>query len=139
MEDFECQFSHKSEVRFAVDMNDEEVDAEDRPTKSSKRGKKKATKSKATKKTAASKQDEDNEERENEKENLVEEFAKLNLEQESPPKVDKATNVREILKVDKEGTVSRTEVRLSGQRGDKPPATMKTRKQRKAAMQAQQD
>ena len=66
----------------------------------------------------------------------MKEFSNLNLEQPSPSKVDKATNVREILRVDKEGAVSRTEVRLSNQRIEKPTAVMKTRKQRKAAMQA---
>ncbi len=66
----------------------------------------------------------------------MKEFSNLNLEQPSPSKVDKATNVREILRVDKEGVVSRTEVRLSNQRVEKPAALMKTRKQRKAAMQA---
>ena len=57
----------------------------------------------------------------------------MNLEDASPAKFDKATNVREILRVDKEGAVTKTEVRLSNQRVDKPPVVMKTRKQRKAA------
>lgn len=52
---------------------------------------------------------------------------------ESPSKVDKTTQVREILKVDKEGNLSRTEVRLSNHRVEKAPAAMKTRRQRKAA------
>jgi len=44
---------------------------------------------------------------------LVTKFSNLNLEEVSPSKVDKATNVREILRIDKEGTVTKTEVRLS--------------------------
>jgi len=63
----------------------------------------------------------------------------MNLKDESPTKVDKATNVREILRVDKERAVTKTEVRLSNQQVDKPPAVMKTRKQRRAAMLANQD
>lgn len=40
-------------------------------------------------------------------------FSNLKIEEQTPTKVDKATNVREILRVDKEGLVTKTEVRLS--------------------------
>lgn len=103
-------------------MKDEEEKAEASDVQAkAKKSKKKTSKSKSksTKKTAKNEADASDDEEVAEKENLEQVFSNLKLEENkanaTPSKVDKSTNVREIVHVDKEGTVSRSEVRLSDQ------------------------